>query len=168
MLVFGDNMGLFLHLSSVSLWMLRVTMLMRIIYWMWLSDSEKHLPVGSLVQKTLKSVTVGSLKLRKSSYTARTRSAFGLARNNIRNFCHSSDVDIHTGMQLSIIFADGFCSRNVLFREFNNTAKASWFRWYCSYVMQNLQEQLLTHAIKYAPPTNILEPQWDVAPVLTS
>ena len=34
--------------------------------------------------KTLKSVTVGSvgsLKLRKSSYSARTRSAFGLARN---------------------------------------------------------------------------------------
>ena len=30
--------------------------------------------------KTLKSVTVGSLNLRKFSYSARTRSAFGLAR----------------------------------------------------------------------------------------
>ena len=32
--------------------------------------------------KTLKSVTVGSLNLRKFSYSARTRSAFGLARNH--------------------------------------------------------------------------------------
>ena len=32
--------------------------------------------------KTLKSVTVGSLNLRKFSYSARTRSAFGLARKN--------------------------------------------------------------------------------------
>ena len=32
--------------------------------------------------KTLKSVTVGSLNLRKFSYSAKTRSAFGLARNN--------------------------------------------------------------------------------------
>ena len=31
-LVFGANMGLFLHLSGFSLWMLRVTMLMQIIY----------------------------------------------------------------------------------------------------------------------------------------
>ena len=31
--------------------------------------------------KTLKSVTVGSLNLRKFSYSAKTRSAFGLARN---------------------------------------------------------------------------------------
>ena len=33
--------------------------------------------------KTLKSVTVGSLNLRKFSYSARTRSAFGLARNKV-------------------------------------------------------------------------------------
>ena len=33
--------------------------------------------------KTLKSVTVGSLNLRKFSYSARTRSAFGLARNEV-------------------------------------------------------------------------------------
>ena len=33
--------------------------------------------------KTLKSVTVGSLNLRKFSYSAKTRSAFGLARNHI-------------------------------------------------------------------------------------
>ena len=31
-LVFGANMGLFPHLSSVRLWMLRVTMLIRMIY----------------------------------------------------------------------------------------------------------------------------------------
>ena len=66
---------------------------------MWLSDGEKHLSIGSMVQKigryrTLKSVpvgsgrvgsgrvgSVGSLKSRKLAYSAKTRSAFGLARN---------------------------------------------------------------------------------------
>ena len=39
---FGANMGLFPHLSRVRLWMLIVTVLMRTIYWMWLSDDENH------------------------------------------------------------------------------------------------------------------------------
>ena len=51
------------------------------------SDGENCSSVGSLVQKipkTLKSVpvwSVGSLKLRKSSYSAGIHSASGLARN---------------------------------------------------------------------------------------
>ena len=44
-------MSLFPHLSRVRIWMLRVTMLIRMIYWMWLSDAENSLSIGSLVQK---------------------------------------------------------------------------------------------------------------------
>ena len=44
-------MGLFPHLSRARIWMLRVTMLIRMIYWMWFSDAENRLSIGSLVQK---------------------------------------------------------------------------------------------------------------------
>ena len=44
--------------------------------------------------KTLKSVTVGSLNLRKFSYSARTRSAFGLARNK-KKLSQVSKYGIH-------------------------------------------------------------------------
>ena len=40
--------------------------------------------------KTLKSVAVGSLKLRKFPYSAKTRSAFGLARNKLMHATRTS------------------------------------------------------------------------------
>ena len=119
-LVFGSNMGLFPHLSRARIWMLRVTMLIRMIiecgfqmpksftltqrhhvcswtntltrdhHWCLCERKRTEKTVCQSVAwfkryKTLKSVTVGrSLNLRKFSYSAKTRSAFGLARNQYR------------------------------------------------------------------------------------
>ena len=79
-------MGLFPHLSRVRIWMLRVTMLIRMNNWLWLSDGESHFSIGSMVQKTSddekrygRSVGwSGRSSLRKLSYSAKTRSAASL------------------------------------------------------------------------------------------
>ena len=83
--------------------------------------------------KTLKSVTVGSLNLRKFSYSAKTRSAFGLARNkqfaNIQSLHQAITSPIHMTLflqtptyRVGLGFTDGVGSFSVVCADFCSLA----------------------------------------------